>query len=70
MSDNLFEALKRRITCPDCGSLAKTELYSTSYLVHTPTKYDEEGNIISNIPPSGYVFYRCTKCDREYKHEQ
>lgn len=67
--NNLSPAGMRNMAkCPDCGSLAKQELYSVSYAVHRPFIYDNNGFLISDGSPNGYTVYRCRNCGKEYQH--
>jgi DNA-directed RNA polymerase subunit RPC12/RpoP len=67
MSNLLHAGIRNTIKCPECGSLAKQELYSIAYAVHRPLTYDENGFLISSDSPNGYTVYQCHNCGKEYK---
>jgi predicted nucleic-acid-binding Zn-ribbon protein len=67
MSNLLREGIRNTKKCPKCGSLAKQELYSVSYAIYRPQVYDENGFLVSNDNPNGYIMYQCRNCGEEYK---
>lgn len=68
MSNLPYVRVHNTIKCPDCGSLAKRELYSVVPLVHRPLSYDDNGFLIADDSLKGYTMYRCRNCGKEYKN--
>lgn len=62
---------KNTLTCPDCNSMAKTLIYSTTTLMYIPQSYDEEGNPLYPSSRNKIVnHYVCDNCGRNYSHEE
>ena len=64
--------MKDMNTCPKCGSLAKTILYSTTTLLaYASTSFDSDGIMVMNKNPNITTHrYRCDSCGEEFNGKQ
>jgi len=68
MEDNTKEIVKSEVTCPKCGSKARSYLYGTTTCMgYTPFYYDEDGVMHTNKNPNRTTeHWQCSKCGEHY----
>lgn len=57
--------------CPDCGSMNKTLIYSTTTLMYVPQVYDDEGYPIESRASNKILqHFVCNKCGRNFTNDE